>query len=153
MPARRAYDAAISQWFAGQNDETFPARVTVAGSLRQTLRYGENPHQAAAFYVSGADARPGIATATQLQGKELSYNNLNDTDAAFELVAEFETPRRRHHQARQSLRRRRGREPVARPMAARWNAIPSAPSAASSPSTARWTPPPPSRSPSCSPRS
>ena len=87
-----SYDAAISQWFAGQNDETFPARVTVAGSLRQTLRYGENPHQAAAFYVSGADARPGIATATQLQGKELSYNNLNDTDAAFELVAEFERP-------------------------------------------------------------
>ena len=87
-----SYDAAISQWFAGQNDETFPARVTVAGSLRQTLRYGENPHQAAAFYVSGADARPGIATATQLQGKELSYNNLNDTDAAFELVAEFEKP-------------------------------------------------------------
>jgi len=84
-----AYDAAISQWFAGENGETFPARVSVAGSLRQTLRYGENPHQAAAFYVSGADARPGIATATQLQGKELSYNNLNDTDAAFELVAEF----------------------------------------------------------------
>ena len=73
-----------------RTDETFPARVTVAGSLRQTLRYGENPHQAAAFYVSGTDARPGIATATQLQGKELSYNNLNDTDAAFELVAEFD---------------------------------------------------------------
>jgi phosphoribosylaminoimidazolecarboxamide formyltransferase / IMP cyclohydrolase len=87
-----AYDAAISQWFAGQNGETFPARVSVAGSLRQTLRYGENPHQAAAFYVSGTDARPGIATATQLQGKELSYNNLNDTDAAFELVAEFDRP-------------------------------------------------------------
>ena len=91
-----AYDSAISQWFAGQNGETFPARVTVAGSLRQTLRYGENPHQQAAFYVGGPDGgaagRPGIATATQLQGKELSYNNLNDTDAAFELVAEFERP-------------------------------------------------------------
>ncbi len=64
--------------------------MTVAGTLRQTLRYGENPHQAAAFYVNGA--RPGIATARQVQGKELSYNNLNDTDAAFEAVAEFDAP-------------------------------------------------------------
>jgi len=85
-----AYDAAIASWFAEQRDETFPVRLTVAGTLRQTLRYGENPHQSAAFYVSGA--RPGIATAVQVGGKELSYNNLNDTDAAFECVAEFETP-------------------------------------------------------------
>ncbi len=87
-----AYDAAIAAWFAGQRDETFPNRIAVAGSLRQTLRYGENPHQQAAFYVSGNDPRPGIATATQVQGKELSYNNLNDTDAAFECVAEFDAP-------------------------------------------------------------
>jgi phosphoribosylaminoimidazolecarboxamide formyltransferase/IMP cyclohydrolase len=86
-----AYDAAISTWFAEQLGETFPRRMVAAGELRQTLRYGENPHQAAAFYVGGK-ARPGIATATQLQGKELSFNNLNDTDAAFELVAEFEEP-------------------------------------------------------------
>ena len=86
-----AYDAAISQWFARELGDTFPRRVVVAGELKQSLRYGENPHQAAAFYVTG-DKRPGIATARQLQGKELSYNNLNDTDAAFELAAEFDEP-------------------------------------------------------------
>jgi phosphoribosylaminoimidazolecarboxamide formyltransferase / IMP cyclohydrolase len=85
-----AYDAAIAAWFAEQHGDAFPARLTVAGILRQTLRYGENPHQSAAFYVSGD--RPGIATAVQVGGKELSYNNLNDTDAAFECVAEFEAP-------------------------------------------------------------
>ncbi len=83
-----AYDAAISTWFAGQLGEAFPRRAVFAGELKQTLRYGENPHQSAAFYVGG-EARPGVATARQLQGKELSFNNLNDTDAAFELVAEF----------------------------------------------------------------
>ena len=83
-----AYDAAISGWFAGQLGDTFPKRITFAGERRQVLRYGENPHQQAAFYAGG-DARPGIATAEQLQGKELSFNNLNDTDAAFELVSEF----------------------------------------------------------------
>ena len=86
-----AYDAAISAWFAGQIGETFPRRVVVAGELKQSLRYGENPHQKAAFYVTG-DQRPGVATARQLQGKELSYNNLNDTDAAYELAAEFDQP-------------------------------------------------------------
>ncbi len=85
-----AYDAAIAAWFAAQREETFPQRLTIAGELRQTLRYGENPHQAAAFYASGN--RPGVATARQVQGKELSYNNLNDTDAAFECVAEFDAP-------------------------------------------------------------
>ncbi|MBI1179478.1 MAG: bifunctional phosphoribosylaminoimidazolecarboxamide formyltransferase/IMP cyclohydrolase [Alphaproteobacteria bacterium] len=84
-----AYDAAIAGWFAGQLGEAFPERLTVSGTLRQTLRYGENPHQQAAFYASG-DGRPGVASARQLQGKELSYNNLNDTDAAYELVAEFD---------------------------------------------------------------
>ncbi len=86
-----AYDAAISQWFAGQVGEAFPRRIAVGAELKQTLRYGENPHQQAAFYVTG-EKRPGIATAVQLQGKELSYNNLNDTDAAFELAAEFDQP-------------------------------------------------------------
>ncbi len=85
-----AYDSAIGVWFAEQRQETFPKRLTVSGTLRQTLRYGENPHQAAAFYASGA--RRGVATAIQVQGKELSYNNLNDTDAAFECVAEFDAP-------------------------------------------------------------
>ena len=68
----------------------FPPRLMLSGSLRQTLRYGENPHQAAAFYAIGA--RSGVATAEQVQGKALSYNNLNDTDAAFECVAEFDAP-------------------------------------------------------------
>ncbi len=85
-----AYDSAIAAWFAGQQQVEFPPRLTVAGQLRQVLRYGENPHQRAAFYANGN--RPGVATATQVQGKELSYNNLNDTDAAFECVAEFDAP-------------------------------------------------------------
>ncbi len=85
-----AYDSAIATWFAEQAGEAFPPRLTVAATLRQTLRYGENPHQRAAFYVFGD--RPGVATARQAQGKELSFNNLNDTDAAFECVAEFEQP-------------------------------------------------------------
>ncbi len=85
-----AYDAAIAAWFAAQRGETFPTRLTVGGLLRQRLRYGENPHQQAAFYVTGV--RPGVATARQIQGKELSYNNLNDTDAAVEAVAEFAEP-------------------------------------------------------------
>ena len=87
-----AYDAAISGWFAGTLGEDFPARVSVAGERRQTLRYGENPHQKAAFYAFAGKASPGIATARQLQGKELSYNNINDTDAAFELASEFSEP-------------------------------------------------------------
>ena len=86
-----AYDTAISNWFAAQEGETFPPRLAIAGALRQGLRYGENPHQSAAFYTDGSD-RPGLATAVQVQGKELSYNNLNDTDAAFECVAEFDQP-------------------------------------------------------------
>lgn len=86
-----AYDAAISGWFARQEGQAFPQRLSLPGVLRQGLRYGENPHQQAAFYVDGSN-RPGIATARQVQGKELSYNNLNDTDAAFECVAEFDRP-------------------------------------------------------------
>ncbi len=85
-----AYDAAISQWFAKTVGDDMPEWRTFGGRLKMPLRYGENPHQRAAFYAAG-DARPGVATAVQHQGKELSYNNLNDTDAAFELVAEFGT--------------------------------------------------------------
>ncbi len=86
-----AYDAAIAAWFAAQQGEALPPRLVLAGARAQTLRYGENPHQQAAFYRDGS-ARAGIATARQVQGKELSYNNLNDTDAAFECVAEFARP-------------------------------------------------------------
>ena len=83
-----AYDTAVSGWLAGQFKEPFPKQRSFAGTLAQGLRYGENPHQAAAFYRDGT-RREGVATAHQWQGKELSYNNLGDTDAAFELVAEF----------------------------------------------------------------
>jgi phosphoribosylaminoimidazolecarboxamide formyltransferase / IMP cyclohydrolase len=83
-----AYDAMIASWFAGQLGETYPEKLTLTANLRQKLRYGENPHQSAAFYVTGGK-KFGLASATQVQGKELSYNNLNDTDAAFELVSEF----------------------------------------------------------------
>ena len=86
-----AYDAAVSTWFAGRTGEPFPPRISLSGVRRQTLRYGENPHQSAAFYTDGS-GRPGVATAEQVQGKELSYNNLNDVNAAFELVSEFERP-------------------------------------------------------------
>ena len=83
-----AYDSVISGWFAKTlGYEELPWR-SFAGSLAEVMRYGENPHQWAAFYKTG-DSRPGVATATQVQGKSLSYNNLNDTDAAFELVSEF----------------------------------------------------------------
>ena len=88
-----AYDAAVSNWFAGElekeGETAPPRRRALGGLLRQPLRYGENPHQQAAFYVDGS-TRPGVASAKQLQGKELSYNNINDTDAAYELVAEFD---------------------------------------------------------------
>ncbi|RYE11021.1 MAG: bifunctional phosphoribosylaminoimidazolecarboxamide formyltransferase/IMP cyclohydrolase [Hyphomicrobiales bacterium] len=84
-----AYDSVISNWFAktlGYND--IPYR-SFGGQLAEVMRYGENPHQWAAFYKT-SEQRPGVATATQLQGKSLSYNNLNDTDAAFELISEFD---------------------------------------------------------------
>jgi phosphoribosylaminoimidazolecarboxamide formyltransferase/IMP cyclohydrolase len=83
-----AYDTAVSAWMAGQIGERTPRHKTFGGKLAQGLRYGENPHQSAAFYTDGSK-REGVATARQWQGKELSYNNINDTDAAFELVAEF----------------------------------------------------------------
>ena len=87
-----AYDAAISGWFADALALEDPAWRAFGGRLETVMRYGENPHQKAGFYVNG-DRRPGVATARQLQGKQLSYNNVNDTDAAFELVAEFDPAR------------------------------------------------------------
>lgn len=86
------YDAAISNWMATAFEELTPAYRAVGGPLIQSMRYGENPHQSAALYRAG-EPRYGVTTATQLQGKELSYNNINDTDAAFELVAEFDPAR------------------------------------------------------------
>jgi phosphoribosylaminoimidazolecarboxamide formyltransferase/IMP cyclohydrolase len=87
-----AYDAAISNWFAGELKTEAPDFRAFGGRLIQPLRYGENPHQTAAFYRT-PDKRPGISTARQLQGKELSYNNINDTDAAYECIAEFDPAR------------------------------------------------------------
>ncbi|WP_460449967.1 bifunctional phosphoribosylaminoimidazolecarboxamide formyltransferase/IMP cyclohydrolase [Alsobacter sp. SYSU BS001988] len=87
-----AYDAAISTWFARELGETSPTYRAIGGKLAETMRYGENPHQWAAFYRT-AESRPGVATARQLQGKQLSYNNINDTDAAFECVSEFDPAR------------------------------------------------------------
>ena len=87
-----AYDAAISNWLAGEIGEAAPAWRAFGGKLANSMRYGENPHQTAAFYI-GPETRAGVATARQVQGKELSYNNVNDTDAAYELVAEFDPAR------------------------------------------------------------
>ena len=86
-----AYDAAISGWFSRKLGDNLPQRIALGGTRKQTMRYGENPHQEAAFY-SNAENRPGVATATQLQGKEPSFNNLHDMASAFELVAEFNEP-------------------------------------------------------------
>jgi phosphoribosylaminoimidazolecarboxamide formyltransferase/IMP cyclohydrolase len=87
-----AYDAAISNWFARELKLDAPDFRSIGGRLIQPLRYGENPHQTAAFYRT-PDPRPGVATARQLQGRELSYNNINDTDAAYECIAEFDPAR------------------------------------------------------------
>jgi len=84
-----AYDAAVSNWLLGEAGETASTYRAFGGTLIQSLRYGENPHQWAAFYRAGKP-RAGVASARQLQGKELSYNNINDTDAAYECVAEFD---------------------------------------------------------------
>ena len=87
-----AYDAAISNWFAEQLKTDAPEFRAVGGKLIQSLRYGENPHQTAAFYRT-PEQRPGVSTARQIQGKELSYNNINDTDAAYECIGEFDAAR------------------------------------------------------------
>jgi phosphoribosylaminoimidazolecarboxamide formyltransferase/IMP cyclohydrolase len=87
-----AYDAAIANWFANELGNDAPDFRSVGGRLIEELRYGENPHQTAAFYRT-PEARFGVATARQAQGKQLSYNNINDTDAAYECVAEFDPAR------------------------------------------------------------
>src|SRR6195256_1735519 len=87
-----AYDAAISNWFAAQNKTDAPDFRAFGGRLIQPLRYGENPHQTASFYVT-PEQRPGVSTARQVQGRELSYNNINDTDAAYECIGEFDARR------------------------------------------------------------
>src|SRR6059058_2631779 len=87
-----AYDAAISNWFAAQLETDAPDYRAFGGRLIQALRYGENPHQTAVFYRT-PDKRPGVATARQVQGRELSYNNINDTDAAYECIGEFDAER------------------------------------------------------------
>jgi phosphoribosylaminoimidazolecarboxamide formyltransferase/IMP cyclohydrolase len=86
-----AYDAAIAEWMDRNEQASFPDTLVLTGHLVDRLRYGENPHQSAVFYRVG-QSRPGVTTARQLQGKELSYNNYGDADAAFELVAEFVAP-------------------------------------------------------------
>jgi phosphoribosylaminoimidazolecarboxamide formyltransferase / IMP cyclohydrolase len=86
-----AYDGAIVRWFEAQQSELLPERLILEATRRQTMRYGENPHQKAAFYVTD-ERRPSVAAALQVQGKALSYNNLADADAAFELVSEFASP-------------------------------------------------------------
>lgn len=83
-----SYDAAISTWLLAETGVETPTARAFGGRLKQALRYGENPHQKAALYLN-SENRPGVARATLHQGKELSYNNINDTDAAFELVSEF----------------------------------------------------------------
>jgi phosphoribosylaminoimidazolecarboxamide formyltransferase/IMP cyclohydrolase len=87
-----AYDAAIAAWHARRLDDDLPERLVVSAARRERLRYGENPHQPAALYLTGAGA-PGVATARQAQGKPLSYNNINDADAAFELVSDLDPER------------------------------------------------------------
>ncbi|RJF93253.1 bifunctional phosphoribosylaminoimidazolecarboxamide formyltransferase/IMP cyclohydrolase [Sphingomonas cavernae] len=88
--ATAAYDAMISQWFAfADQQQVFPDMLAVTANKREELRYGENPHQKAALYIPAGPHARGIAQAEQLQGKELSYNNYNDADAALELVSEF----------------------------------------------------------------
>ena len=87
-----SYDAAISNWFAKELNDDAPSFRAFGGKLAEALRYGENPHQSAAFYRA-PEMRAGVATARQVQGKQLSYNNINDTDAAYECVAEFDPKR------------------------------------------------------------
>ena len=110
--------------------EGFPATLRMSFQKVMDLRYGENPHQKAAMYSDGSGS--GVANGRQLQGKELSYNNIVDLQAAWDLAQEFEEPVVRHHQAHQSLRHGHRQNSRSRPIRKRSNAIPSPPSAASS---------------------
>ncbi|MEM9211240.1 MAG: bifunctional phosphoribosylaminoimidazolecarboxamide formyltransferase/IMP cyclohydrolase [Pseudomonadota bacterium] len=85
-----AYDAVVSGWMADEFNIDVPPVVAAGARLKQELRYGENPHQVAAFYTHAGHRAVGVATAEQVQGKALSYNNINDTDAAFALISEFD---------------------------------------------------------------
>ncbi|MFC3578828.1 bifunctional phosphoribosylaminoimidazolecarboxamide formyltransferase/IMP cyclohydrolase [Sphingomonas hylomeconis] len=88
--ATASYDSTIAGWFAQEDQgEAFPATLPIVLERGAALRYGENPHQQAAFYTTAGATTRGIGQAAQVQGKELSYNNLNDADAALELIAEF----------------------------------------------------------------
>ncbi len=106
-----AYNSAIAAWFASQSGETSSTAFSITGTLRQSLRYGENPHQQAALYAYGDHSGPGIVGAAQVQGKELSYNNITDADAALRTGLGVRGGRRRRgdYQTRQPLRRGRGR--------------------------------------------
>jgi phosphoribosylaminoimidazolecarboxamide formyltransferase/IMP cyclohydrolase len=84
-----AYDAAVAAWFARETPDALPTHVTLGGTKALDMRYGENPHQAAALYLTG-EKRPGVARAELVQGKPLSFNNINDADAAFELASSFD---------------------------------------------------------------
>jgi phosphoribosylaminoimidazolecarboxamide formyltransferase / IMP cyclohydrolase len=84
-----AYDTAIARWFDRGQNNSVPTHFTTAGVISSALRYGENPHQQAAAYLSCHDSRAGVLSARQVQGKELSYNNINDADAALEAISEF----------------------------------------------------------------
>ena len=121
-----AYDAAIGAWFAATRwANVAPRWRSIAGTPGAGPALRREPAPAGGLLPRPASAAPGVATAVQLQGKELSYNNLNDTDAAFELVAEFDPGRgrRRHHQARQPLRRGDRRRRWPRPSRRRCAAI------------------------------
>ena len=151
-----AYDAAISNWFALQLKDDAPDFRAFGGKLIQSLRYGENPHQTAAFYAT-PDKRPGVSPPRgSLQGKELSYNNINDTDAAYECVGEFDPARTAacvivKHANPCGVAE--GADLLGAYQARRWPAIPRRPSAASSRSTARSMPTPRAPSPKSSPKS
>jgi len=86
------YDSLISQWFNEQVNIKWPETITIAGTLANKLRYGENPHQESAVYKNPNHNLNGILNSELLQGKPLSYNNINDSDAAFELIKEFKSP-------------------------------------------------------------
>jgi hypothetical protein len=97
----------VAAWFARETPDALPTHVTLGGTKALDMRYGENPHQAAALYLTG-EKRPGVARAQLVQGKPLSFNNINDADAAFELASSFDPEGRaggRDHQTRQPVRR------------------------------------------------
>jgi phosphoribosylaminoimidazolecarboxamide formyltransferase/IMP cyclohydrolase len=139
------YDGAISSWLTARGTDgkarAFPDRLNLQLRLSQTLRYGENPHQSAAFYVERDPPKGTLSSFRQLQGKELSYNNIADADAAWECCRTFAVPRLRDRQARESLRRGDRPGDRSRPTAAHSSPIRPPRSAGSSrstsPSTAR----------------